>query len=322
MKLITVRDGEGRVFPAVMIDDARYFDIAAATARDGGPVLGDMLAVIAAGKAGLARIAGLMAHGETGALADVRLLAPLPRPTQIRDCGNYERHVSQAIASAMQLRANATPDPAATLEKFHAAGLYAIPPVWYEQPLYYKGNPMSVVGPDADVVRPRNAKLMDYELELAVIIGGPAKDLTPENALDAVFGYTIFNDFSARDLQSRETQFRFGPAKGKDFDTGNAIGPCILTADAVPDPENLAMIARVNGVEKVRTSSADGQHGIAATIAYISQDETLHPGDLIAMGTVGDGCGYESLTFLDDGDVVELEIEGIGVLRNRLVAPA
>lgn len=324
MKLVTFIEAQGPARPAVLLADDRLFDIAAATARDGAP-LPDMLAVIAAGKAGLARIARLMEtadHADFRALADVRLLAPLPRPTQIRDCGNYERHVAQAIAAAMQLRANATPDPAATLEKFRAAGLFEIPPVWFEQPLYYKGNPMTVVGPDAEVVRPRSAKLMDYELELAVVIGGPAKDLSPENALDAVFGYTIFNDFSARDIQSRETQFRFGPAKGKDFDTGNAIGPCILTADEVEDPEALTMIARVNGEEKVRTVSGGGQHSIAATIAYISRDETLHPGDLIAMGTVADGCGYESLTFLSDGDVVELEVEGIGVLRNKLVAPA
>lgn len=324
MKLVTFIEAQGPARPAVLLADDRLFDIAAATARDGAP-LPDMLAVIAAGKAGLARIARLMEtadHADFRALADVRLLAPLPRPTQIRDCGNYERHVAQAIAAAMQLRASATPDPAATLEKFRAAGLFEIPPVWFEQPLYYKGNPMTVVGPDAEVVRPRSAKLMDYELELAVVIGGPAKDLSPENALDAVFGYTIFNDFSARDIQSRETQFRFGPAKGKDFDTGNAIGPCILTADEVDDPEALTMIARVNGEEKVRTVSGGGQHSIAATIAYISRDETLHPGDLIAMGTVADGCGYESLTFLADGDVVELEVEGIGVLRNKLVAPA
>lgn len=324
MKLVTFIEAQGPARPAVLLADDRLFDIAAATARDGAP-LPDMLAVIAAGKAGLARIARLMEtadHADFRALADVRLLAPLPRPTQIRDCGNYERHVAQAIAAAMQLRASATPDPAATLEKFRAAGLFEIPPVWFEQPLYYKGNPMTVVGPDAEVERPRLAKLMDYELELAVVIGGPAKDLSPENALDAVFGYTIFNDFSARDIQSRETQFRFGPAKGKDFDTGNAIGPCILTADEVADPEALTMIARVNGEEKVRTVSGGGQHSIAATIAYISRDETLHPGDLIAMGTVADGCGYESLTFLSDGDVVELEVEGIGVLRNKLVAPA
>lgn len=323
MKLVTFVEGQGAPRPAALIDNDRLFDIAGATARD-GEQLADMLAVIAAGKPGLARIARLMEAAneeDYRDLAAVHLLAPLPRPTQIRDCGNYEKHVRQAIAAAMQLRANATPDPAATLESFRAAGLFEIPPVWFEQPLYYKGNPMTVIGPDANVVRPRSARLMDYELELAVVIGGPAKDLTSENALDAVFGFTIFNDFSARDIQSRETQFRFGPAKGKDFDTGNAIGPCIVTADEIADPEALVMIARVNGEEKVRTISGGGQHSIAATIAYISRDETLHPGDLIAMGTVGDGCGYESLTFLADGDVVELEVEGIGVLRNTLVAP-
>lgn len=324
MKLVTFAHGQGAPRPGALIAEDRVFDIAAATARD-GEALGDMLAVITAGKAGLARITRLMEVArdeDVHALADVRLLAPLPRPTQIRDCGNYEKHVRQAIAAAMQLRANATADPAATLETFRAAGLFEIPPVWFEQPLYYKGNPMTVVGPDADVVRPRSARLMDYELELAVVIGGPAKDLTPDNALGAVFGYTIFNDFSARDIQSRETQFRFGPAKGKDFDTGNAIGPCIVTADEIVDPEDMVMIARVNGEEKVRTISGGGQHSIAGTIAYISRDETLHPGDLIAMGTVGDGCGYESLTFLSDGDVVELEVGGIGVLRNRVVAPS
>lgn len=318
MKLVTFRNRQGHARPGALTGDGRMFDIAAATACDGGEMLGDMIAVITAGRAGLARIAGLMESGETIALDEVQLLAPLPRPTQIRDCGNYEKHVRQAIAAAMQLRANATPDPTATLEKFRAAGLFEIPPVWFEQPLYYKGNPMTVIGPDAEVIRPRTAKLMDYELELAIVIGGPARDLTPENALDAVFGYTIFNDFSARDIQSRETQFRFGPAKGKDFDTGNAIGPCIVTADEIADPEALTMIARVNGEERVRTTSGGGQHSIVDTIAYISRDETLHPGDLIALGTVGDGCGYESLTFLDDGDVVELEVEGIGVLRNQL----
>ncbi|MGV3481801.1 MAG: fumarylacetoacetate hydrolase family protein, partial [Sphingobium sp.] len=250
MKLVTFLDGQGQARPGALADGDLILDIAAATARDGGPVLADMIAVIAAGRVGLSRIADLMKTApetELHARDAVRLLSPLPRPTQIRDCGNYERHVSQAIAAAMELRARATADPAATLAGFRAAGFYNIPQVWYDQPLYYKGNPMSVIGPDADVIRPSAAKLMDYELELAVVIGGPAKNLTPETALDAVFGYTIFNDFSARDLQSRETQFRFGPAKGKDFDTGNAIGPCIVTADEIADPENLTMIARVNG---------------------------------------------------------------------------
>ncbi|QNA85507.1 fumarylacetoacetate hydrolase family protein [Sphingomonas sp. So64.6b] len=323
MKFVTFTVANGLPTPGAIAGDGHILNIAAAARAGGGVPLDDMLAVIAAGRAGLARIASWLAEPPAGMLVDSReasLLAPLMRPTQIRDCGNYEKHVSQAIAAAQQLRARATPDPEATLARFRAAGAFDIPPVWYEQPLYYKGNPMTVVGPDADIVRPSAAKLMDYELELAAIIGGPAKNLSEADALDAVFGYTIFNDFSARDLQSRETSFRFGPAKGKDFDTGNAIGPYIVSADEIADPEALTMIVRVNGVEKVRTTSGNMQHSAAKTIAYISTDETLHPGDLIAFGTVGDGCGYESLTFLDDGDVVELEVEGIGVLRNRLVS--
>lgn len=322
MKLVTFI-ANGRTAPGAWTDDGRILDIAAASRADAGPLLDDMLAVITAGTAGLERIRGWLREPPAGTLIEsgaTRLLAPLPRPTQIRDCGNYEKHVVQAVAAAMQLRARGTPDPDATLARFRAAGAFDLPPVWYEQPLYYKGNPMTVIGPDADVIRPSAGKLMDYELELAAVIGGPAKNLDEATALDAVFGYTIFNDFSARDLQSRETQFRFGPAKGKDFDTGNALGPCIVTADEIPDPEALTMVARVNGIEQVRTSSGNMQHSAARTIAYISRDETLHPGDVIAFGTVGDGCGYERLTFLKDGDVVELEIERIGVLRNRLVA--
>jgi len=324
MRLVTFTLAGGTPTPGALLEGNRILDIAAAARADGGGPLDDMLAIITAGTQGLSRIASWLENPPAGTLVDggsATLLAPLPRPTQIRDCGNYEKHVSQAIAAAQQLRASATADPEATLARFRAAGAFDIPPVWYEQPLYYKGNPMTVVGPDADVIRPSAARLMDYELELAAIIGGPAKNLSEDAAFGAVFGYTIFNDFSARDLQSRETSFRFGPAKGKDFDTGNAIGPCIVTADEIADPEALTMIARVNGVEKVRTTSGNMQHSVARTIAYISQDETLHPGDLIAFGTVGDGCGYESLTFLADGDVVELEVEGIGVLRNRLVAP-
>ena len=135
-----------------------------------------------------------------------------------------------------------------------------------------------------------------------------------------MFGYTIFNDFSARDMQSRETQFRLGPAKGKDFDTGNALGPWIVTPDEIPDPTALTMIARVNGEERIRTRSGGMQHSIIETLVHVSRSETLYPGDVFGLGTVGNGCGYEALRFLDDGDVVELEIEGLGILRNRLVS--
>jgi 2-keto-4-pentenoate hydratase/2-oxohepta-3-ene-1,7-dioic acid hydratase in catechol pathway len=323
MKLVTFETA-GKTAPGAILPDGKLYDLMAASTWAGSRTLTDMVAVIAGGNDGLARIARWLADPRPEFIvraSEARLLAPLPRPTQIRDCANYEKHVRQAIASAMKLRADTTPDPAETLQRFREAGLFEIPRIWFEQPLYYKGNPMSVIGPDRDVIRPRRARFMDYELELGIVIGGPARDLTEANAMEAVFGYTIFNDFSARDIQSRETQFRLGPAKGKDFDTGNAIGPCIVTRDEIADPQSLAMIARVNGIEKVRTSSAGPQHSIAKTIAYISQDETLYPGELIGFGTVGDGCGYESLSFLQDGDVVELEIENIGVLRNRLVSP-
>jgi 2-keto-4-pentenoate hydratase/2-oxohepta-3-ene-1,7-dioic acid hydratase in catechol pathway len=326
MRFVTF-ERSGAVRPGVLTDTGDILDLTACDLRDpagDAPPLQDMIAVISAGAAGLERVRGWLAAPPRDCVvpaAAARLKAPLPRPNQIRDFANYELHVLQAIASAMQLRANATADPAAALAKFRADGLFAIPQVWYDQPLYFKGNRMSVIGPGEDVVWPSYAKLMDYELELAVVIGGPARDLTAETAMSAVFGYTIFNDFSARDAQARETQFRMGPAKGKDFDTGNAIGPWIVTPDEVPDPAALTMVARVNGVERVRTTSAGMQHSIADTLAHVSQSETLYPGDLFGLGTVGDGCGYESLTFLDPGDVVELEIAGLGVLRNRLIKP-
>lgn len=322
MKFVTF-DKSSRLTPGVLLPGGDVLDLRrAAEADPAGPRFNDMIEVIASGAAGLERIRTWLASPPRAARVpgpQVRLRAPLPRPNQIRDFANYELHVRQAIAAAMRLRANATADPEQALAKYRADGLFTIPPVWYEQPLYFKGNRMSVIGPDEDVIWPRYARLMDFELELAVITRGPVRDLSETDAIDAVFGYTIFNDFSARDIQSRETQFRLGPAKGKDFDTGNAIGPWIVTADEVPDAQSLTMIARVNGEERVRTSSAGMQHSIAATLAHVSQSETLYPGDLFGLGTVGNGCGYESLTFLAEGDVVELEIEGLGTLRNRLI---
>jgi 2-keto-4-pentenoate hydratase/2-oxohepta-3-ene-1,7-dioic acid hydratase in catechol pathway len=318
----TTFESNGGCSPGVVIGPGQILDLRKASLAHGGAMFSDMLDVITAGADGIRRIETWIQNPAGECLVqskDVRLKAPLPRPNSIRDFANYELHVRQAIAASLKVRARAAPDPEAALAKFHESGLHIIPKIWFEQPLYFKGNPRSVIGPDDNVIWPKFAKLMDYELELAVIIGGPVKDLTPGNAMSAVFGYTIFNDFSARDMQSRETQFRLGPAKGKDFDTGNALGPVIVTPDEIPDPAALAMIARVNGQERVRTTSGGMQHSIIDTLVHISQSETLYPGDVVGLGTVGNGCGYESLTFLNEGDVVELEIERIGILRNRLV---
>jgi 2-keto-4-pentenoate hydratase/2-oxohepta-3-ene-1,7-dioic acid hydratase in catechol pathway len=160
---------------------------------------------------------------------------------------------------------------------------------------------------------------MDFELELACIIGRKGVDIAKAQAHDFVFGYTIFNDFSARDAQCRETEGRLGPAKGKDFDKGNVFGPCVVTADEIGDPYALGMTARINGETRCNGSSSTMYWRFDDLIAHISAGETLHPGEIIGSGTVGDGCGHEHMRYLDDGDVVELEIEKIGILKNRVV---
>jgi len=201
-----------------------------------------------------------------------------------------------------------------------ASGAYRLPPVWYDIPLYYKGNRFATSGHEDDIEWPPFAENMDYELELAAVIGTQGKDIAEADARDFIFGYTIFNDFSARDIQARwEGQFRMGPAKGKDFDTSNAFGPCLVTRDEIPDPYALKMEVRVNGQVRGSGISGGSQHNFEQCIAQLSRSETLYPGEVIGLGTIEGGCGFESLTWLEDGDVIELEIEGIGILRNRLV---
>jgi 2-keto-4-pentenoate hydratase/2-oxohepta-3-ene-1,7-dioic acid hydratase in catechol pathway len=236
-------------------------------------------------------------------LADVRLAAPLPEPPQIRDFLCFEQHLKNSFAQAAKLTGEER----------------EIPAVWYEQPIYYKANRFSVNGPECDVVWPSYSQVMDYELELACVIGRGGSDISREDASGHIFGFTIFNDASARDAQMREMGGQLGPAKGKDFDTGNVFGPWIVTAEELGDPYALEMLARVNGEEWSRGNSASMHHRFEDLIAFVSRSETLHPGEILGSGTVGSGCGLEQGRFLSDGDVVELEVQGIGVLRNRFV---
>ncbi len=192
------------------------------------------------------------------------------------------------------------------------------PEAWYQQPLYYKANRFAVSGPEEVVEWPAYSRLMDYECELACVIGRPGRDIPVSRAREHVFGFTIFNDFSARDAQAIEMAGGLGPAKGKDFDKANAFGPCIVTMDELGDPYDLEMIVRVNGAERSRGCSGSMHWKFEDMIAHASLGETLHAGEILGSGTVGDGCGLEHLKFLEDGDVVELEISGIGVLRNTV----
>jgi 2-keto-4-pentenoate hydratase/2-oxohepta-3-ene-1,7-dioic acid hydratase in catechol pathway len=251
-------------------------------------------------------------------LADVRLAPPVPRPASLRDTMSFERHIIGATRRAIGRlgKLDALIERRVGPRRSIAGRLNR---EFYERPLYYKSNPRSVVGHDADVRMPAYTKRFDYELEWGIFIGVGGADIAESSARDHIAGYTVFDDFSARDIQAAEMRGRLGPAKGKDFDTGNAIGPWLVTRDEVPDPYALTMTARVNGAEWSRGTTRDMHWSFEEIIAYISQSETLYPGDFIGSGTVGGGCGLELGVFLARGDVVELEVEGIGLLRNRVV---
>jgi len=271
------------------------------------PYFGDMVALIEGGKPATelaAKIASLAPKEAVLPLASIRLLAPIPVPPQLRDFFAFEQHFKNVNAMAAKLFGS-TPD---------------IPPVWYEFPLYTKCNRYSVVGTGTDVKRPRYAKVLDFELELACVLGKRGVDIPRASAYDYIFGFTIFNDVSARDFQMREQVGQLGPAKGKDFDTGNVLGPWIVTLDEIGDPHNLTMVARVNGEEWSRGNSSGMYHKFDAIIEHLSMNQTIHPGEIIGSGTAATGSGLEQGRFPEMGSVIELEIEKIGIIRNRFVA--
>jgi 2-keto-4-pentenoate hydratase/2-oxohepta-3-ene-1,7-dioic acid hydratase in catechol pathway len=189
------------------------------------------------------------------------------------------------------------------------------PPVLYELPAYYKGSTATLIGPEDEVCWPHYADSMDYEAEFAVVIGKPGIDLTPEQALDHVFGVTLLNDFSARDQQFREARSRLGPAKGKDFAT--ALGPWIVTLDEI-DIGNLAIGAWLNGTRVASANSSAALWTVSEIVAWASAAEPLRPGDVLGSGTIGGGSGLETGRHLDEGDVVELTLAGVGTLRNHI----
>ena len=275
---------------------------------------------IEAGQPALDRAYALLASGPASIPSDqVDWLAPLPLPAQIRDCLGFEEHLKNAFESALKLSAMATDDPVNAEEELRASGRFAVPEVWYQQPLYYKANRFSVAQSGKDVVWPAYSEVMDFELEMACIIGKKGTDITKENAGEYIFGYTIYNDFSARDAQMVESLGMLGPAKGKDFDDSIILGPVIVTADELDDPYNLRMQARVNGETWCDSNSNTIHWKFSDMIAHISKSETLYPGEVIGSGTVGLGCGLEHLRFLSDGDIVELEVEKIGVISNKVI---
>ncbi|UZE50533.1 fumarylacetoacetate hydrolase family protein [Rhodopseudomonas sp. P2A-2r] len=325
MKLATYRSGGQEKVGVVHQHDQKLFDVAAAASRNGGanPAFASMLALIDAGESALDSARNLFDKhaGDASLSVDVagaEILAPVPEPRQCRDGMSFPIHILGAPKGQRRLAARAANDME-ELARIDAEPPGELPDVYKKIPIYYITNRFSVRGTNTTVKWPRYSKVMDYELEFGIITKNKGANISAAKAKDHIFGYTIFNDFSARDAQRLEMEGRLGPSKGKSFDGGNVMGPWIVTPDEIGDPYKLKMECRVNG--KVRsTGVTDGMlFSFEELIAHISQDETLMPGEFIGSGTVGNGCGLELGWYLEDNDEIELEVEKIGVLKNKVV---
>ncbi|MFQ1002455.1 fumarylacetoacetate hydrolase family protein [Modestobacter sp. SSW1-42] len=294
----------------------RHGSVSAGVVSDAGVhPLPDGTTVLDLVRAGLpaAREAGAAAlTGPSVPLADVRLLPPLQAPT-VRDFVAFEEHV-EGVRKAID-------------------GAADVPPEWYQAPTFYFTNPYALVGAHDDVAVPPGSQRFDFELEVAVVVGRDGASLTPEQAREHVFGYTVLNDWSARDLQAREMKVSLGPAKGKDSAT--TLGPWLVTADELEpyrDAEGfLALDLRVsvNGAEVGRDLLSNMGWPFEELISYASRGTQVRAGDVLGSGTCGNGgClaelwgtrGGDAPPPLQPGDVVEMTVEGIGTLRNRVVA--
>jgi fumarylacetoacetate (FAA) hydrolase len=236
---------------------------------------------------------------------DLRFGPPILRPPSLRDFYAFERHVATIWARRDS----------------------PVPEAWYRLPIFYFSNVSEIRGPGDPVWRPAASQELDYELEVCVLVDTPALDLAPDRAEEAIGGYMIMNDWSARDLQREETAVRLGPAKGKDFAT--SIGPWLVTPDELADARagkgyGVAMTATVNGTETSRGTWATIHHSFGEMLARASADVRLRPGDLIGSGTVGTGCLLEIKDetidrYLEPGDEVVLSVERLGSLRTPIV---
>ena len=300
MRLLTFARDAGGTEAGVLHDDER---VVVASALLGEP-LADVGALLRSGPAAVDRLRAALAEGgdpPTVALADVQLRAPILQPPTIRDFVAFERHVRNAVKNQ---------------------GLDEPPAFWYRTPVFYFSNPLTVHGPGATVPVPATESL-DYEIEIGVVIGREGESIPEADALDYVAGFTLFNDWSARDLCMDEFG-GFGLHKGKDFAQG--LGPWVTTVDELADRLvdgrlDLAVTARVTGEVWSDSTTADMHWTLPQLIAHASRDSRVVPGDVLATGTVGYGCIFETPwehRWLRPGDVVEIEAEVLGTLTQTV----
>lgn len=276
----------------------------------------DMLGLLDLGPGGMARLQAAVdrfreVHRDASLLPEavsaprwlIDLVAPLPRPRSFRDFYAYQGHVEQAYARRGR----------------------PIPPAWTEMPVFFYQNPASVLGPDACVPYPLDSRQLDFELEIAAVIGREGRNIAEQDAWEYVAGLTILNDWSARDLQQREMSVGLGPAKAKDFAT--SIGPVLVTLDELQPflrehRHHLAATVMVNDDLIAETNAGENFWTLPQMIAHASRQTRLEPGDLIGLGTMARGCllelGESVHRWLEPGDEVTLAVEGIGRLRSLI----
>jgi 2-keto-4-pentenoate hydratase/2-oxohepta-3-ene-1,7-dioic acid hydratase in catechol pathway len=305
MRFVTFEKSDGTVRSGLLLDSALVIDMNEAT---NGKLPGNMIEFLEQSEGNL-KIAQALLHlsiGDKGAylLNEITLLAPLPHPKSFRDFYAFEQHVKSARENR---------------------GLEMIPE-WYQIPVFYFSNHLVIKGPEDKIIKPADCKWLDYELEVACIIGKQGRNIAAVEAEEYIFGYCILNDWSARDLQRQEMKVGLGPAKGKDFAT--SIGPWIITKDEM-DPLrsgkgfDISMKARINGILLSEGNMKDIYYSFGEMIERASAGVTLYPGEIIGSGTVGTGCileiGTEVHRWLQPGDEVELEIDKLGVLKNTIL---
>jgi 2-keto-4-pentenoate hydratase/2-oxohepta-3-ene-1,7-dioic acid hydratase in catechol pathway len=296
MRLLMFEEGDGRRLGVLRGEDV--VDVAALAAAEGAQVPADLLALIDQGDEGLARVAALLDRPGAGAasrpLSAVRLLPPLdpPRGNVLAIGRNYAKHAAEGA---------------------RVRGGEVEPPTIFTKAI------TTIAGPHADVpIDPAVSEQIDWEVELGVVIGRRGVNISKERALDHVFGYTVVNDVTARDIQRGWGGQFF---KGKSLDGSCPCGPWVVTKDEVADPQSLRLLLRVNGVVKQDANTADMIYPVDAVISWLSTGMTLLPGSIIATGTPeGVGFARQPPEFLHPGDLVEAEVEGIGTLSNRMVA--
>lgn len=316
MRLVSFRQGAGAARLGALVASGQAL-VDLSSQPDEALSFASMQALMAAGEPGLDRAREHVdREAAAGRVIDrqrVRLLPPLGRPTLIRDFATMDSHMRNYLLLRARERARTAPDPQAFVEAERRAGKLDLPHNWLTVYQHHIGNPLNVIGPEDTLTRPRGVRELDYELELAAVIGTTGRDLSVEQAERHIFGYTLMNDFTSRDTQRAENK---AAGKCKDFDGSYSLGPCIVTRDELGDLRGLRLRARLNGELQSEDGAASMQLSVAQLVSYISVSTTVHAGEVFASGTFANGCGYETGRLLEDGDVIELEADGIGTLRN------